>query len=57
MSVFAFAGGFSEENWEEEMRAHPFFNSEGWKEGEELSPIMQVRFVCLKKGSSYYIPI
>lgn len=34
-------GGFSEENWEEEMKAHPFFNQEGWKDGEELSPMMQ----------------
>lgn len=32
--------GWSEENWEEEMQQHPFFN-QGWKEGEELSPLMQ----------------
>ena len=34
-------GGFTEENWEEEMAAHPFFNQQ-WKEGEELSPLMKV---------------
>lgn len=32
--------GWTEENWEEEMAKHPFFN-QGWKEGEELSPLMQ----------------
>jgi len=32
--------GWTEENWEEEMQQHPFFNT-GWKEGEELSPLMQ----------------
>ena len=32
--------GWTEENWEEEMASHPFFN-QGWKEGEELSPLMQ----------------
>ena len=32
--------GWSEDNWEEEMQEHPFFN-QGWKEGEELSPMMQ----------------
>ena len=32
--------GWTEENWEEEMQAHPFFNK-GWKDGEELSPLMQ----------------
>jgi len=33
-------GGWTEENWEEEMQKHPFFN-ESWKDGEELSPMMQ----------------
>jgi len=33
-------GGWSEENWEEEMQNHPFFN-QGWKEGKELSPMMK----------------
>lgn len=33
-------GGWSEDNWEEEMQQHPFFN-QGWKEGKELSPMMQ----------------
>ncbi len=37
-------GGFTEENWEEEMAAHPFFNQQ-WKEGEELSPLMKVQFL------------
>lgn len=32
--------GWTEENWEEEMQKHPFFN-QGWKEGEELPPLMQ----------------
>ena len=32
--------GFNEDNWEEEMAKHPFFNEE-WKEGKELSPLMQ----------------
>lgn len=32
--------GWTEDNWEEEMQQHPFFN-QGWKEGEELSPLMQ----------------
>jgi len=34
------ADGWTEENWEEEMQDHPFFN-QGWKEGKELSPLMQ----------------
>merc|ERR1719186_317513 len=33
-------GGWTEDNWEEQMQQHPFFNQE-WKEGEELSPLMQ----------------
>jgi len=33
-------GGWTEENWEEEMQDHPFFN-QGWKEGKELSPMMK----------------
>lgn len=33
-------GGWTEDNWEEEMQQHPFFN-QGWKEGEALSPLMQ----------------
>merc|ERR550519_2289617 len=33
-------GGWSEDNWEEEMNNHPFFNT-GWKHGEELSPMMK----------------
>merc|ERR1719347_1595131 len=32
--------GWTEDNWEEEMQSHPFFN-QGWKEGKELSPLMQ----------------
>merc|ERR1712025_363484 len=32
--------GWTEDNWEEETQKHPFFN-QGWKEGEELSPLMQ----------------
>ena len=32
--------GWTEDNWEEEMQKHPFFNQE-WKEGKELSPLMQ----------------
>jgi len=32
--------GWTEDNWEEEMQNHPFFN-QGWKEGKELSPLMQ----------------
>jgi len=32
--------GWTEENWEEEMQKHPFFN-QGWKEGEDLPPLMQ----------------
>jgi len=32
--------GWTEDNWEEEMQKHPFFNKE-WKEGKELSPLMQ----------------
>jgi len=32
--------GWTEDNWEEEMQNHPFFNT-GWKEGKELSPLMQ----------------
>ena len=28
--------GWTEDNWEEEMQNHPFFN-QGWKEGKELS--------------------
>ena len=32
--------GWTEENWEEEMQNHPFFN-QGWKEGKEMSPLMQ----------------
>merc|ERR1719289_651694 len=33
-------GGWTEENCEEEMQDHPFFN-QGWKEGKELSPMMK----------------
>jgi len=33
-------GGWTEENWEEEMQQHPFFNK-GWMEGEELPPLMK----------------
>jgi len=33
-------GAWSEDNWEEEMQQHPFFSQE-WKEGAELSPLMQ----------------
>jgi len=33
-------GAWDEENWEEEMQNHPFFNT-GWKEGKELPPMMK----------------
>jgi hypothetical protein len=32
--------GWSADNWEQEMEQHPLF-SKGYKEGEELSPLMQ----------------
>eukprot|EP00092_Neocalanus_flemingeri_P038879 GFUD01042327.1.p1 GENE.GFUD01042327.1~~GFUD01042327.1.p1 ORF type:complete len:397 (+),score=144.01 GFUD01042327.1:95-1285(+) len=32
--------GWTEDNWEDEMQKHPFFNNE-WQEGKELSPLMQ----------------
>ena len=46
-------GGFTEENWEEEMAAHPFFNQR-WKEGEELSPLMKVQFLLTNHKLSIF---
>lgn len=31
----------TEDNWEEALANHPFFQSEEWKEGKELSPLMK----------------
>ena len=49
-------GGFTEENWEEEMAAHPFFNQQ-WKEGEELSPLMKVQFLLTNLKNFFKILI
>lgn len=36
-----YTDGWSEDNWEEEIKKHPFFMKEAPKEGEELHPLLE----------------